>query len=41
MTEQEISMSLTPDELLMVDLIKKLLKIDPSERMTCEEALKH
>lgn len=25
----------------MVDFIKKCLQIDPSQRMTCEEAIRH
>ena len=32
---------LSKDEINMVDFIKRCLDIDPSKRMTCEEAMRH
>lgn len=32
---------LSSEEKNMVDFVKRCLEIDPSKRMTCEEALRH
>lgn len=37
----EIFDKLTDDEKKMVDFIKRCLQIDPTKRITCEEAIRH
>mmetsp|Transcript_22528 Transcript_22528/g.21684 ORF Transcript_22528/g.21684 Transcript_22528/m.21684 type:complete len:355 (-) Transcript_22528:344-1408(-) len=37
----KVMMSLSSEENLLLDFITKALKVDPKERMTCEEALNH
>ena len=41
MRNSEIIRHLDPDEKCMVDFIKRCLNVDPSKRMTCEEAIRH
>jgi len=37
----EIQDFLTNEERTMMDFIKQCLQIDPTKRMTCEEAIRH
>lgn len=38
---KEIEAKLSNDERLMVDFIRRCLQIDPTKRITCEEAIRH
>lgn len=41
MRNSEIVRALDEEEKLMADFIKKCLQVDPTKRMTCEDALRH
>jgi serine/threonine protein kinase len=41
MKVNEILEKLTVEERMMADFIKRCLQIDPTKRITCEEAIRH
>jgi serine/threonine protein kinase len=41
MKAKEINDKLSTEEKLMVDFVRRCLEIDPTKRMTCDEAIRH